>query len=426
VLLVTFDALRADRLGTYGSPVPVSPHLDALAARSAVFTRALSQSASTIASVPSLHTGKYAHLDLLLADGVLRPSERTLAELLAAQGYATAAVISNPFAGCRWGFCRGFATSDEAMRSPETAAHTAARARRLLRADGSQPFFLWVHFLQPHAPYLVSEAAFRRLWDGPRDVPTFFTPGIRGLPLPLQLERLSIAFVARGEPFSAVTFGGRQRARVTPTVTRQLAAMYDGSVAQGDRALGRLLAHVAAIGAAGHTVVVVGADHGESLGEGSLVGHNRLWYRTLHTPLVVHVPGAAPSRSERPVMNVDVLPTVLDVLGLPPAAGIRGTSVFADPPLTVQYAESSGMATVVMGSLRLEVPRRRAVPAAAAKLYDWRADPDERHSRTAEDPAGVQRLLGALEDVRARSLALDPTAPDTDVRRKLQDLGYIQ
>jgi arylsulfatase len=118
VLLVTFDALRADHLGAYGYPKPTSPRLDGLAARSSVFTRSLSQSASTIASIPSLHTSKFPHLDLLLARGVLRAHERTLAELLAAAGYATAAVVSNQYAGCRWGVCRGFEAIDERMEVP--------------------------------------------------------------------------------------------------------------------------------------------------------------------------------------------------------------------------------------------------------------------------------------------------------------------
>lgn len=425
VLLVTFDALRADHLGTYGYPRPTSPRIDALAHDAFVFRRNLSQSASTLASVPSMHTSKFTHLDRLLDDGVLRAGERTLAEVLAAAGWTTTAVISNQYAGCRWGLCQGFETTDEKFMPVETATHTAERALARLADSRPQPWFLWVHFLQPHAPYAPREDVFRTMYGAPTEEPTFFSPQILDLAFPMQLQRLTASFRRRGEPVIVAKFGGRKEYHLTPTVVRQLGALYDGNIAEGDRAFGLLLDRLERLGQKERTVVIVAADHGESLGEGGLIGHNRLWYRTLHTPLVVYVPGGGHERSDRLVMNVDILPTILDVVGLPGWKPIRGRSVFDEPPHEWQYAESSGAATLVQGDLRIEVSRRAAAAAAPARLFGVRADVLEPLNLAAARPADVERLRSVIEGVRATSLAPDPTAPDTDVEQKLRDLGYI-
>jgi arylsulfatase A-like enzyme len=425
VLLVTFDALRADHLGFAGYPRPTSPHLDAFAARSRVFERNLSQAASTIASVPSLMTGKFPHLDRLLDDGVLRPGERTLAEILAAAGWETRAIIANEWARCRWGTCQGFETVDADFGTLAPAMRTAERALPQLERTGERPLFVWVHLLQPHGPYAPPERVFASMFGGPIPDLTFFSPAVAGATWYDQLAQLTAHYVARGEQPQIVGFGGGRHRRLAPTVIRQVVAMYDGNVAEGDAAFGRLLAHLHALGEAPRTVVIVAADHAESLGEGGLIGHNLLWYRTLHTPLVVHVPGAGASRSRRLVMNVDVLPTVLDVLGLPQPEQLRGRSVFAERPHDVQYAESSSAMTIVRGDLRLALPRTRQA-LMRPSLYDVRSDPLEHTNLLNDRPTDAAALAKTLEALQATTLARDPTAPDTDVERKLRDLGYIE
>ena len=132
--------------------------------------------------------------------------------------------------------------------------------------------------------------------------------------------------------------------------------MYDGTIREGDRAFGALTGFLADSGLAERTVVVLAADHAESMGEHGVFGHNHLWYGILHTPLIVHVPGAAHRVSDQPVMNVDILPTILSVLGLEVPADIRGVSVFGGPRhREIQYAEYSGAQTVVRGDFKLIV-----------------------------------------------------------------------
>ena len=423
VLLVTFDSLRADRLGVYGSERATSPNIDTLARRSAVFLRNLSQSASTIASIPSIHTSKFPHVDLLLDGGVLRPAERTLAEILSDAGYDTAAVIAHEYARCQWGACQGFAATDDVYTAPEAAARTAERALAALAAR-RPPFFLWVHVRHPHAPYDPAPDVFARMYgsDGPQ--PTFYSSGpFNWVAIGFRLPMLNAQYASRGEPIQRMSGGVNE---VTPTVLRQLVAMYDGSIREGDGVLGRLLEQLSAAGEASRTVVVIAADHGESLGEHQLLGHNLLWYGTLHTPLIVHVPGAAPGVFARPTMNVDIMPTILDVLELPVPERIRGLSVFGKRTHAVRFAESSRTETVLRDDLRLSAGRGSRRSKLPLQLFDVGGDPNEQVDLAPARPDAVRELVTVLDGIRRVSLAVDPKAPDTDVEKKLRALGYIK
>jgi arylsulfatase len=428
VVLVTFDALRADHLGIHGYPKDVSPAVDAFGRRSSVFTRCISQSASTVSSIPSIHTAKYPNTDRLLEGIVLREDERTLAEILREAGYATSAVIAHEFAKCKWGACRGFDVVDEDYRAPEAADATAARLLRRLRAHDEEPFFVWAHLRHPHTPYDPPEAVFREFYGGDEAAPTFYSKEIAGLPFPRQLARLSRHFEARGEEVRLYDMDGKP-GKATPSVIEQLIAMYDGNIREGDRIFGALLEFLAESGLDERTVVVLAADHAESMGEHDLFGHNRLWYGVLHTPLIIHVPGKGHRVVDRPVMNVDILPTILSVLGLEVPADIRGVDVFGGPRRReIQYAEYREAHTVVRGDFKLIVGSagRGAGKAQAPRLFDIARDPAEQVDLAASHPEIVAELEAIGARIRATSLAHDPDAPDAAVLENLRALGYIE
>jgi len=428
VILVTFDALRADHLGIYGYGKDVSPEIDAFGRRSSVFTRCLSQSASTVSSIPSIHTAKYPNTDGLLEGITLREGERTLAEILREAGYATSAVIAHKFAGCKWGACRGFDAVDEDYQAPEAADQTAARLLQRLRSHDAEPFFLWAHLRHPHTPYDPPEAVFRAFYDGDEAAPTFYSKRLAGLPFHRQLALLARRFEALGEPVTLYEIDGAP-AGATPSIIEQLIAMYDGNVREGDRVFGALIRGLAESGLADRSVVVLAADHAESMGEHGLFGHNRLWYGVLHTPLIVHVPGARHRVLDRPVMNVDILPTILSLLGLETPAGIRGVSVFGRPRRgEIQYAEYSAARTLVRGDFKLIVGHagHAAAPSEAPRLFDIAEDPTEQVDLAASHPEIVEELEEVVAHIRAASLARDPGAPDGAVLEKLRELGYIE
>ena len=429
LILVTFDALRADHLGAYGYPRPTSPVIDALARESVVFTRSVSQAPSTLASIPSLHTSKFARADRLLDDGVLRPAEHTLAEMLHESGYTTMAVIAHSYASCHWGSCAGFEASDDQFRAPEAAPTTRMRVERMLRAKAQEPFFLWVHTRQPHEPYDPPESAYRAFYDGNSDDLSFYSPEVRNLELREAIEHLAAHYQqTRGEPTQLTAISGR-RYHATPTILRQLQAMYDASIAEIDRQFGILLEGLREQGLLERTVIILSADHGEGMGELRILDHNIVIQGVIHTPLILHVPGAEPGRIDHPVMNVDILPTALRVLGLPApdSAKIRGRDLFAPrPPDYFQYSEGS-LRAVVRGHFKLIGEEPSSYDGAHPdRLFDLSRDPLETRDVASLHPEIAGDLRKILEGIYADNLSLDPSAPDTDVMEKLRELGYIE
>ena len=419
VLLVTFDTLRADRLGAYGYQKPTSPSLDALAARSTVFLNHLSQSGSTLSSLPSLHTAKFPHLDRLLDKGHLRPSEETLAEILKKAGYETMAVIGHDFAGCKWGSCQGFEKIDENFPPAEKAPATLARARAMLASyTGKKPFFLWVHFRVPHTPYNPGPDLFRLFYDGPPGAPRFYEGKHRNLAFPLQISRLRKLYKRSGEPVETYrALGGKLD--LTPSIVAQLSMLYDGNIRAGDNAFTQLMESLPT-GQAARTVVVIGSDHGESLGAHRLIGHNRLYLEVLSTPLIVHVPNRPPARIDAPTMNVDILPTILAAVGQPIPPGIRGVDLLTQTPTQdrIQVAEyRSGLALLRKPWKLVHRPNRQP------QLYLL---PNETQNVAAEHPETVQELQTELSRLRASTPARALERKDTNVLEKLKALGYIR
>lgn len=418
VLLVTFDALRADRLGAYGHSKPTSPAIDELAARSTVFLRNLSQSGSTISSVPSLHTGKFPHTDRLLDDGKLRDSEDTLAEILSRAGYRTMAVIAHRYASCEWGGCQGFEKVDSDYEAPEAAETTLERAHKMLASNDREPFFLWIHFRVPHTPYAPGRDAFLAFYDGPDDAPKYYEGESPNAPIPFQTQRLLRAYRERGEPVTNFrALGGRLD--LTPSIVSQLGALYDGNVRAGDTAFGKLLKSLPAE-QADRTLVVIASDHGESLGAHERVGHNTLYQDVVHTPLIVHVPGRKGARVEVPTMNVDVLPTVLAAVGQPVPAGLRGVDLLGSlPPRTRPIlAEYSNGQVIVIDGWALHSGRQ-------PHLFDLRTDPGETKNVAKERPDRVRDLEVELEAIRESVDEKAAEREDTPVLEKLRALGYI-
>jgi membrane-anchored protein YejM (alkaline phosphatase superfamily) len=199
VVLVTFDALRADRLGAYGYQKPTSPVLDAFARRSTVFQDCLSQSATTVNAVPAILTGRYPVTDGLLHELVLRPNVDTIATVLRRAGYHTVAVIGHTFAGCKYSGCRDVDVVSDATPASEPTPKTVARALRLLEAEVREPFFFWVHLRVPHAPYEATPAQFAVMYDGPPG-PTLLSRQGPGERFFQTIARVRDHFGAAGEP----------------------------------------------------------------------------------------------------------------------------------------------------------------------------------------------------------------------------------
>lgn len=388
LLLVTIDTLRADRVGAYGSGLGTTPALDALALRGARFEQVQSASPLTGPSHATLLTGQYPPVHGVRDNArfVISSAVPTLAERLKRAGYDTAAFVGAfPLAGA-FGFARGFDSFDEGLRAAAAgsvaerpADEVADAARRWLAAERKRPFFAWVHFFDPHEPY-AAPAPYRDRFHHP----------------------------------------------------------YDAEVAFADAQLGRLLEALRSAGHLDQMFVAVLSDHGEGLGEHGESTHGLLLYEsTLRVPFVIAGPGVALGRIVRErVGTIDVLPTLLGLVGLPVPEGLPGRDLGPAlagraVPINAVYAESLyGRLNCRWAPLRaLTEGDWKVVEGSTVELFDLGRDTGEQRDRAREEPDRTTALRTALRR------AVDAMAPGGDrVQRArlrpadveaLRSLGYV-
>lgn len=424
VLLILEDTLRADHLSGYGHARPTSPAKDELARRGVLFESAFSQATVTIASVPSMMaslppvaTGVYDHFDQLGSEYV------TLAEILRAQGFETASIIQNPYAGVKSGSDQGFSQLlYHGDRGPE---HVYGElAPQWIEQHRDRNFFLYLHVTDPHGPYdppAPWDAWAREVEPGPSAVPR------RG---PLDPDRVA-----------APTVEGRR-------------LRYDGEIRHNDEQLAGLLDRLESWGLLRDTLVVFVSDHGEHLGEHGLWAHHPPSYRqVVHVPLLMMHPGLLPSgvRIRGPVALVDVAPTVLELagvecgsclhqgdslvphLGAPAGDFWRRRLVWTDEPQSYAHEGEEGVwGSVFLGRWHLlQSPSLGRTP----RVFDYLSDPEEisplQDARLAE--SDVAALLAEVKEANLatrRSLAaadaVEETTVDPEMRDHLRALGYLE
>ncbi len=377
ILLVTVDTARADRF-SYAGPSPVAtPLADSLAGEGAAFLTALAPSPITLVSHASLFTGQEPPRHGVRNNGEFAPASEatTLAELLGPRGWRTAAFIGAAVLDARYGLDQGFDTYDDAIDGSDSAGifsyarrggdRVVEAALAWLAGSGPVRTFVWVHLYDPHAPYLPPE----------------------------------------------------------PERSRYAASPYDGTIAFADRMVGRLLDGYRRAGRLQEALVVLTADHGESLGEHGESTHGVFIYdATARIPLVMRGPGiAAGTRIHAPVSLVDVMPTVLSRVGIEPpptVAGrdlgplLGGESLPAPAPAPALYLESLlprlSYGWSPLHGVRTE--RWKLVRGVTPELYDLEADPGERVDLAAEQPEVVRRL--SRESALERAAALGRPAPE--------------
>lgn len=393
VVVVIVDSLRADAVSPYGGPVP-TPAVQRLADQGVVFEHALSQAPWTLPSIASLLTSRWPD-DLGITDIDTRvPDDAVLAsEVLYAAGYDTGLVVSHRLVGAGWGFDQGFRYVDESwVRGHEaiTSAGVTDVALDLLARRGRRPLFLVVHYFDPHHTY-------RRHAD--LDPGPAHADWPEGQTMEQLLARLP---------------------RMSELDLERVRGDYLSEVRYTDQELGRLLDGLDALPAP--PLVVFTADHGDEFADHGSLGHTRTLYDELvHVPLVVRYPDGHTGREARPVALVDVVPTVLEVAGVPAPDGLRGVSLLRDPGPRVLLTGTSRQADLraaVAGDLKLVHDRA----AGTDTLYDRAVDPLEQRDATVDHPDEAAALRALLEGVGAAPSVARPLGEDE--ARMLQELGY--
>lgn len=305
VLLITIDTLRADYLGCYGSPDVESPNIDRLAVEGVQFMRAVAPSQCTNPAHASIMTGLY-----LAEHGVydnttkLADEAVTLAERLLIEGYRTIAAVSarhlNPKNS---NFGQGFETFLKCGPTELTAGKRNRRFFRAIHAAADRPFFAWVHYFDPHGDYNPPG-----LFDTMYRAADHFDP-------------------VEPRPWMDISTERKKGREVDPD---EIIARYKGEISYLDSEIGRLLDLLEETGLHRRTLVVLVADHGESMTEkGIFFCHAGLYNQVLHVPLILRHPGRLPAgvTVETPVSPLDILPTLLELLDLDSTARVSGESL---------------------------------------------------------------------------------------------------
>jgi len=429
VVIVVVDTLRADGLGLYGYRRETSAALDDWAERGAVFEHAFTTAPWTLPSVASLFTGRYpaAHgsgrAKIPVADGRSRrvfvsldPSVPRLAAILSAAGYDTAAFVTNTFLRPGFGLTDGFDTYDhERNRSVGKRRADVMVDRALAWIDErapDTPWFLVLHLLDPHQPY-----------DPPPVSAGRFTGDYRGaLESPIGPESGLVRRVKRG----VIELDAADRAFVR--------AVYDEEVAFVAEQTARLLDGLAERRVLDRGLVLLTADHGEEFFDhGALEHGHTLYQELLRVPFVFWGRGVRAGSRAEPVSLVDVVPTILEAIGMTSPAGVDGVSLW---PLLADRGEA-GASRVLIAENSLYGHQRRAVIEWPWKLivnverpdvalYHLERDPEEREDLAAAHPEIVARLEAALDERAPPALEQAPVELDAETRRELRALGYLR
>jgi choline-sulfatase len=413
VIVYLVDTLRKDHLGCYGYSKPVSPHVDAFAREATLFRNAVAQSSWTRPSVVSILTGLlprthgvHGRRDALSQEAV------TLAEVLRGAGYRTAAIVTNGNVDRSFGLGQGFESYRLLQHGRDTAENVTARAAEWLEGVQGQPFFLFLHTIEPHTPY-QPPAVFRQR----------FAPSVAE----------DLGKVRTLKALNAGTLP------VTPERLQGLLALYDAEIAANDAGFGGLVDLLRERGLWEETVVVFLSDHGEEFHDHGGWEHGR----TLHTemldvPLLIRLPGVGKGQVvDRLAQHVDVVPTLLDALGLPVQAAVEGRSLLpaitgAGEKASEEEAALSWLDVDGFRSASASTPAWRFIedraPRADRSLFARQDDPAETRDLVRERAvrAGYLRsLLRAAESGGARLRAGEGTVDD-ELRERLRALGYIQ
>lgn len=417
VVLVVVDTLRADRTSLHGYARATTPHLDERARSAVVFDGARSQASCTFPSVNSLLTSREPRhfYDQPVGSWAIPDGMPTLAAILARNGWSTFAVSASSVVRATpsavnhtGGYGAGFTTFDE---SCERRDATCVNARALALARTARPpFFAYLHYMDPHHPYAPPPGG-RHFARADAALPRRIRAGDPG-------------------PILASIYAKREKRDWTREVA-YLSDSYDDEVRSLDGALDVLLGQLAHLGDGRDTVVVLAADHGEDFLEHGDLMHCRTLYDTsLHVPLVMWIPGVAPRRIATPVQNLDVVPTLLDYLGVDAAGdGLEGRSlrpvIDGDASIRPVYAALEAQRAIVDGRDKLV----HDLDTGRSRLFDVVADPGEDRDLAAQRPARADELTRRLLERVAQTEGRDVRGAarlSKQVQDRLKAVGYLE
>jgi arylsulfatase A-like enzyme len=458
IVLITLDTTRADHLSLYGYNRNTTPNLAQLAASASVFVHAMAAGDLTLTSHGAIFTGTYAswngaHAYLGHVPGQpISESYATLPEILSKHGYSTAAVVANTsYLQSAFGFNRGFQFWDSRVpiqmnRSEKPLFQqyylrrgarqilglfactdafdlTFRRAQEINRVafdfvnrnrTSGKPFFLFLNYMDAHAPYLP---------------PAPFDAAYSGKDCSIPANRM----------LQLIRSLAARKTDMPEHVRQHYISQYDGGITYMDTQIGELIQQMKRLGLYENTLLIITGDHGEAFGERHLLGHGLSAYQDeVHVPLIVKYPGA----SHREVIgdavgHTDILPTIMEVAGIAPPTYIQGRSLrdqsgnasrklvtesFPEPSLNLPGYDR------VERAFYSETFKYVSSTSGKHELYDFSADPDETHDLCSAQPTRCDQMQHGLAQWEATipKQARPKRKLDPQTLERLKSLGYAQ
>ncbi|RMF78527.1 MAG: DUF229 domain-containing protein [Planctomycetota bacterium] len=471
ILWVVWDTVRRDHLSVYGYERPTTPRVEQWARGARVFTNCISAGSTTVPAHVSMFTGllPYQHGAHNRRPAIVQGA-RTLAELLAREGYDTYLYSANPYIARDKAVTRGFDTVEhpwddqyradavrlitakidprdqstelaQRVHAGDTADMPVVKAGKLAQTavrrwidqrDNRKPYFIFLNYMEAHRPFLPARE-YREMFLSPE-----------------QLER-SYRLDRTWPAVWAYTFGVRDYSAEELAI---FVGLYDAALRELDELFGDLIASLDKRGMLDDTIVILTADHGEHLGDHHLLDHQYSVYNELlYVPLIVHYPPAfAPGRDQRPVMNFDLYPTLLQLAGVTPPSnpkiGISYSLNLRDVPARrrrlAEYPQwmPAGLRRVREVAPDFDpTPWRRSLRGFYSgshkliwasdgrhELYDLASDPHEQHNLAPQNESRVRAMLDELKaafDIQNRGRAgPSPQSPSQAEMKRLEALGY--
>ena len=416
VLVIAIDTLRADHMGAYGYGRPTTPCMDAFAKEAVVFENHMAAAIPTHPSFTTFNTGQYSITHGIVAHGGTHDIPREapwLPSILHAAGYTTCAVDN--LSQWRLDFHRGFEfyidpTKRRALSINADSRTINRRVLPFLEQHRDEQFYLFVHYWDPHTPYLPPRAYRSLFYKGDPCDPAHTS--LQGME-----ERHPLGKVWRETWFPSLGKG--------ITDAEYIVALYDGEIRYCDEGVGKLLDHLDALGLAEDTLVVITSDHGEMMyRHGIFFDHHGLYDGNLHVPLFIRIPGVEPRRVQGMTASVDLAPSLLELCGIEPPGAMEGQSLApwirgerTDVPR--EYVVSQECTWQMKWAIRTDThkfilarqPDGYGTPMR--ELYELQTDPGELHNVAGEQPECARALEVQLEawisgKMAANGLKADP------------------
>lgn len=417
IIIVDIDTLRPDHLGCYGYHRPTSPEIDAFSREAVLFQWAFSQAPNTGPSQASILTSLYPSVHGRIKWGEVIPEEVvTLAEELQEGGYATAAFVDGGMMAAEFGYTQGFEIYDDEAGGIDKID---PKARAWLRANKQGPFLLLIHSYDVHGPYEQTPEPFKSMF-------------LTGLEIP---DREFVTKMHHSLRLRNDSRFGKHPYSLTPVEVEYAKALYDGGIRHVDEWFGGFLDFLRQLDLYDRSIIVFISDHGDEFEEHDSVLHDRIYSPITHIPLLIRFPHGRFAREVAQTMeSIDLMPTLLDAVGRPPALRAQGETLLplirgkgSLDQLAISESPFHGrQIALATADMRLIY----TVSGDRAELYDYRRDPLEAEDLAGDHPETVARLRGGMERWRAlvepgRREASDVGTVKESTIEALRALGYL-